>query len=215
MSFLLTLKLVSRSQPVPQFYPGCLSAPSLKRKWPQRVSPLPVVVWVFLCTGGWSVTTFHSTLRLSAQWVWSLFTDLLPVNEVYCLTIPVEWLNAVKQLHLCLGLWPSWERCCQCQMTQSMRCRNLDAVRLHRGALGSALPTFLGDWGQPQKGFDALLYLGIRSSLISGVDTSCGLSPQSGCCCLAPWNAPRESFWWMGTPLLLRVLLIPILTRFF
>ena len=95
----------------------------MQRKWPRTVSPLPAVAWVFLCTGGWSVTTSRSTLQLSAQWVRLLFTDLLPVNEVYCLTIPVEWLNAAKQLHLCLGLWPIW---LLVSMTQSMRCHNLD-----------------------------------------------------------------------------------------
>ena len=32
--------------------------------------------------------------------------------------------------------------------------------------------------GNHKKGFDVLLYLGIRSSLISGVDTSFGLPPN-------------------------------------
>ena len=57
--------------------------------------------------GGWSVTTSRSILWLSAQWVRLLFTDLLPVNEVYCWTIPTERSNAVKpveQTHLCLDL---------------------------------------------------------------------------------------------------------------
>ena len=63
-------------------------------------------------------------------------------------------------------------------MTQSMRCCNLDVLQLHHGALGRALPNFLVDWGQPQKGFDVLLYPELCSSLISGVDTSFGLPPN-------------------------------------
>ena len=92
--------------------------------------------------------------------------------------------------------------------TQSMRHHNLDVVHLHHCALGRALPKFFADWGQPQKGFDVLLYPELCSSLISGVDTSFGRPPQSGCCCLTPWNAPCESFSRMGTPLIPRVLLM-------
>ena len=86
-----------------------------------------------------------------------------------------------------------------------MRYWNLDAVRLHRGTLRRALPTLLGDWGQPQTGFDILLYQGVCPSPILGVDTSFGLLSSQDVCCLAPYNALHENFWPMDTPLLPRV----------
>ena len=86
--------------------------------------------------GGWSVTTSHSPLWLSTQWIRLLFTDLFPVNEVYCLTMPVEWLNAVKPRGTS-SLFRSltkWRNMLLVSMTQSqttrsdmiMRCRNLN-----------------------------------------------------------------------------------------
>ena len=86
--------------------------------------------------GGWSVTTSRSTLWLSTQWIRSIFMDLFPVNEVYCLTIPVEWLNAVKPCGTS-SLFRSltkWRNMLLVSMTQSqttrshmiMRCRNLN-----------------------------------------------------------------------------------------
>ena len=126
---------------------------------------------------GWMVSNnlpFHPMAQCTMGAI-AIFTDLLPVNEVYCLTIPVEWLNAVKQLHLCFRSLTNLRKVLLVSMTQWMRCHNLDVVWLHRGALGRALPKILVDWGQPRKGFDVLLYPELCSSLISGVNTSFGL----------------------------------------
>ena len=87
-------------------------------------------------------------------------------------------------------------------------CHNLDVVWLHHGALGRALPKFLVDWGQPPK----RVWCPFIPRALFFPYFWCVYffwsAPRSGCYSLTPWNAPYESFWRMGTPLLPCVLLM-------
>ena len=102
---------------------------------------------------GWSVTTSHSTLWLSAQWVRSLFTDLLPVNEVYLLDSTGRMAQCCA---ICGTFSPSFRSLTKfgkvllvpndtVMTVNEMRYQNLDAVCLHCGALIRALPSLLGN----------------------------------------------------------------------
>ena len=88
----------------------------------------------------------------------------------------------------------------------ALRHRNLEAVHPHHSALRRALPTLLRDWGQPKMGFDILLYLGVCSFPIPGMDTSLGLFSNQDVCCLALRNVLLENFW------LRDILLLPCIT---
>ena len=210
MSLLLTLKLVFRLQPALWFCPGCLNTLSFKRKWLRRVSLLPTVAWVFPMYG-WMVSNnlpFHHMAEctmgmITFYWLtsseWSILPDDTCRTAQCCETCGTfsPLFRPLTKLGKVL-LVPN-----DTVMTvNEMRYWNLDAVCLHRGTLGRAIPTLLGDWGQPQTGFDILLYLDVCSSPIPGVDTSFGLLPNQDVCCLAPWNVLYKNFWLMDTPLL-------------
>ena len=103
---------------------------------------------------GWMVSNnLRSTLQLSAQWVRSLFTDLLPVNEVY---LPDSTGRMAQCCVTCGTFSPSFRSLTKLgkvllvpndtvMTVNEMRYQNLDAVHLHRGMLRRAPLTLLGD----------------------------------------------------------------------